>query len=454
LFDGLYIQDKIDWTQQYPVIKIDWSCIKHGSAEEMERSMSRFLIKVANGYQLTLTVGYAPEHLNELIELLHHKTGRQVVILVDEYDMPILDTLDNPDGIDEIRKFLQSFYKILKAADEHLHFVFLTGVSKFAGVSIFSGLNNLRDITLSEDFATICGYTQPELESYFSEHIDEVARYMQSDKPKALEDIRTWYNGYSWDGKTPVYNPFSTLLFFTEKQFDNYWFRTGTPTFLMELLKKRNQIKPVLEAITVSSNAFDSFDPIRIDEISLLFQTGYLTVKQKKLVSGRPQYTLGVPNSEVNESLLTYLFNAYSDYPVGRTDDIKRRMQQQLFKNDSAGLEQSLREMLAYIPYPLHIGKEAYYHSLLLLWLKLLGFDITGEIMTNAGRIDAVWQLPEQVIIAEVKFQPEKENIPKLLDEAIRQIKENRYAERFNTGQKVSLLGIAFAGNEIGCKFA
>jgi hypothetical protein len=245
------------------------------------------------------------------------------------------------------------------------------------------------------------------------------------------------------------------LLFFDKKQFDNYWFRTGTPTFLIEILKKRHQLQPVLEPITVESIVFESFDPVRIDEVPLLFQTGYLTVKQKKFVGAQPpKYTLGLPNNEVKQSLLTCLMNAYTDYPLYKTGDLKQRMQQQLRTGDAIGLEQSFREMLAYIPYPLHIGKEAYYHSLLLLCLKLLGFDITGETMTNLGRIDAVWQLPGHVIIVEIKYQPKKEKIENLLNTAIRQIKENRYAERFNDGQKVSLLGIAFAGKEIGCRFA
>jgi Holliday junction resolvase-like predicted endonuclease len=454
LFEGLYIQDKIDWTQQYPVIKIDWSCIKHGSAEEMERSMSDFLNEIAHKYQITLAKGYASDCFDELIRQLHQKTDRQVVILVDEYDMPIPDTLDKTERIDEIRKFLQSFYKILKAADEHLRFVFLTGVSKFAGVSVFSGLNNLNDITLDEKYASICGYTQPELESYFSEYIEETALYAQMSKTKLLDKIRFWYDGYSWDGKTPVYNPFSTLLFFDKRQFDNYWFRTGTPTFLIEILKRRNQLQPILEPITVESIVFESFDPQRIDEVPLLFQTGYLTIKHKKFVELEPEYTIGLPNNEVKQSLLTCLMNAYTDYPVYKTDGLKQRMQQQLFNNDAGGLEQSLREMLAYIPYPLHIGREAYYHSLLLLWLKLLGFDIIGEMMTNAGRIDAVWKFSGHTIIVEVKYQPKKAKIENLLNEALKQIKANRYAERFNDGQRISLLGVAFAGNEIGCKFA
>ena len=379
-------------------------------------------------------------------------TGRQVVVLIDEYDKPIVDNLTEPEIMEGNRKILHDFYQILKAADEHLRFIFLTGVSRFAGMSIFSGLNNLNDITLDEQFASICGYTQQELENCFSEHLEDVSRYLNMDKIQLLDGIRTWYNGYSWNGLTQVYNPFSTLLFFNKRQFDNYWFRTGTPTFLIETLKKRNQLNPVLEPLTVSSKVFESFDPVRISEISLLFQTGYLTIKHKDHRSIPPQYLLDIPNNEVKESLLEYLLNTYSNYPLEQTQDLKQRMQQQLLSGNTAALEQSLREMLAYIPYPLHIGQEAYYHSLMLLWLKLLGFDITGEITTNIGSIDAVWKFPGHIVVAEVKCQVKKGRMTALLDKAIKQIENKRYYERFMDEEKVSFLAVVFAEKEIGCR--
>jgi hypothetical protein len=374
------------------------------------------------------------------------------VVLVDEYDKPITENLTNPEVAKSNRDALHDFYQVLKAVDEHLRLIFLTGVSKFAGVSIFSGLNNLRDITLSENYSTICGYTQLELEHYFSAYFDNLSVKLNMPYQVLLDEIRTWYNGYSWDGKTTVYNPFSTLLLLAENQFDNYWFRTGTPTFLIELLKKNNQIRPLLEPVICDSSLFDSFDIVQINELSLLFQTGYLTIKQKEFISGRPQYTLGVPNSEVNESFLKYLLSAYSSYPIEREYELKNRMHRQLLSHDAAGFEQSVREMLAYIPYPLHIGKEAYYHSLFLLWLKLLGFEIQGEIITNLGRIDAVLKFPGHTVIAEIKYQTKKEKISVLLDKAIKQIKDKQYIDRFNDGQKISLLAVAFTGKEIGCR--
>jgi Holliday junction resolvase-like predicted endonuclease len=451
LFEGLYIHDKIDWAQ-HPVIRLDFGRFSNYTPEALTNSLYDFLNTVASEHGFSLEKIELPDRFVELISRLHVSYGRRTVVLIDEYDKPITDNLSEPDIMEENKKILHRFYQILKAADEHLRFVFLTGVSKFAGVSIFSGLNNLRDITLSEDYSTICGYTQSELEYNFSEYVSNLSEKLAMPRPVLLDEIRFWYNGYSWDGKTSVYNPFSTLLLFADEQFDNYWFRTGTPTFLIELLKERNQLRPVLDAVVVDSSAFDSFNPTLIGEIPLLFQTGYLTIKQKEFVFGRPQYTLGIPNSEVNESLLKYLLSAYSNYPVEQERELKARMQQQLLAGDATGLEQSLREMLAHIPYPLHIGKEAYYHSLLLLWLKLLGFDITGEVTTNIGRIDAVWKFSGHIVIAEVKYQPQEKKISTLLDKAIKQIKEKKYAEKFDKGQKISLLAVAFAGKEIGCR--
>ncbi|MDR1610591.1 MAG: ATP-binding protein [Candidatus Symbiothrix sp.] len=452
LFEGLYIYDHWDWTQQHPVIRLDFGGRSNKSAEILNLSLTKFVEAVAKEYGVSLTEAPLSDKFSELIEKLHVSTGKQVVVLIDEYDKPIIDNLSAPEVMEENKRILHDFYQRLKAADEHLRFIFLTGVSKFAGVSIFSGLNNLNDITLDERYASMCGYTQRELETNFVEYIDDVAQYMNTDKEKLLDDIRFWYNGYSWDGRTPVYNPFSTLLFFDKRQFDNYWFRTGTPTFLIETLMKRNQLKPILEPVITDSSIFESFNPVRISEIPLLFQTGYLTVKDKDFRSAPPQYILGIPNNEVKESLLKHLLSAYSYYPLESAQELRQRMQQQLLVGNAAGLEQSLREMLAYIPYPLHIGREAYYHSLMLLWLKLLGFDITGEVTSNIGSIDAVWKFSGHTIVAEVKCQVKKGRISTLLTKAIRQIEEKRYCERFMNEPKVSLLAVVFAEKEIGCR--
>ncbi|MDR1865768.1 MAG: ATP-binding protein [Bacteroidales bacterium] len=451
LFEGLWIYDKWDWTRQFPVIRIDWTRISHSDPEEMKGSLASYVRRIADNYQIQLVSASASDCFSELIEKLHRKTGEKVVILIDEYDKPVTSHLLD-EHLEPVRMLVHDFYQVMKGADEHIRFIFLTGVSKFAGLSVFSALNNPNDITLTEKYATICGYTQPELENYFTEYIDDTAQHLEMTRDELLSLIRTWYNGYSWDGKTAVYNPFSTLLFFDNQEFANYWFRTGTPTFLIRLIRKGHETGRILTPVTISANAFDSYDPKNIRVIPLMFQTGYLTIKKKILEKGRPLYTLEFPNAEVGEALMEQLFYAYTSYPVEETEDLRQRMWRQLRDHNTEGLEQCLREMIAAIPYLEVVKTEAWYHSVMLLWLRLLGFELTGELPTNFGRIDAVWFFPGHAIIVEVKSQPKQGDISKLLDAALKQIHEKRYYERFMGERQVSLLGVAFAGNEIGCR--
>jgi hypothetical protein len=455
LFENLYIYDQWDWTQQHPVVRIDWSNIKHSLPEEMEKDMSAFLNEIATRHQITLSREYASSCFKELIEQLHYKTGSKVVVLVDEYDMPILDALSKPaEDINEIRNFLQSFYKVLKGADEHLRFVFLTGVSKFTKVSIFSGLNNLNDITIDPNYTTICGYTQPELESYFDENIEQLAQIEHLSREELLQKIKYWYNGYSWDGITSVYNPFSTLLFFNKNQFSDYWFASGTPTFLVNIIKERNDVKLLLEPTQIQSSGFDSFDYQTMDTQLLSFQTGYLTIKkaERDPFDDIINYTLSVPNEEVRRALAEHLFVSYAAYPMTNTGPMRSRMLHQLLTGDSQAFERSLQEMFARIPYQLHIPREAYYHSLFLLWLNLLGFDVQAEVSTDKGRIDAVWTWNERVVIAEIKYIEEGLTEP-LLEEAFTQIIERRYFERYaGENRRIAFLAVAFAGKEIACR--
>jgi hypothetical protein len=359
--------------------------------------------------------------------------------------------LSNPDTLKANKDILHNFYQVLKAADKYLRFIFITGVSKFSGLSVFSALNNPHDITVSEDYATLCGYTQEELEKYFTAHIDNFARDNKISRQDLLDKIRRWYNGYSWDGKTSVYNPFSTLLLFAEKDFDNYWFRTGTPTFLMELLKSRNHITPILESVKADSGLLDGYDTADLDEVALLFQTGYLTIKD--INSSDPEnkeYILGIPNSEVRNAFFRHLLSAYSSYPVRNIQRLISEMQRQIYNSDASGLEQNLRMLLANIPYILHQKNEAYYHSMFLVWMKMLGFEPQGEVATNTGRIDSVLHHADLTVVAEIKYSAKK-GAERLLNEAMQQILDRKYYEKF-LDRKVILMAVAFAGKEVGCR--
>lgn len=452
LFEGLYIYDKWDWSKKHPVIRIDWTAIKHATTEEIERDLSAWLKRLARDNEITLFSEYASSCFGELIVELHRKTGEKVVVLIDEYDKPITDNLLNREIREGNKQALHDLYQVMKGADDHLRLIFLTGVSKFAGLSVFSALNNPEDITLSKDFAAICGITQEELERCFPEHLDVVAKELSKTRDELLDEIREWYNGYSWDGKTSVYNPFSVLLFLKQKVLKNFWFATGTPTFLIELLKKRNNIESYLQPIHAKDNIFSSYDPERLETIPLLFQTGYLTIKGVTLEDFELKYTLEAPNREVKKSFIENLFISYTNLPLDEMIRLQENMHRQIRTGDSAGLEQSLKAMIAHVPYQLHIEEEKYYHSLLLVWAYFMGFKAQGELPTNIGRIDLVWQLPDTTVVSEIKYHADKK-LDKLLDEAMNQISDRRYYEAYLAcSKKIILMGVAFSGKEIGCR--
>ncbi|MDR2383919.1 MAG: ATP-binding protein, partial [Prevotellaceae bacterium] len=296
----------------------------------------------------------------------------------------------------------------------------------------------------------ICGYTQKELECNFSEYIDSAAEYLTMTRDDLLDKIRYWYNGYTWDGKTAVYNPFSTMNFFKIQRFANYWFSTGTPSFLINIIQRRNSMEGVLEPIVVDESIFDEYNPANISEIPLLFQTGYLTIKHMELIDGCAQYTLSVPNSEVNRALLKCLLKAYGKYPDERyIDELRRTMQQQITACDESGFARSLEAMIATVPYELHIACESYYHSLMLIWMRLLGFKIRAEELNNLGRSDAVWEQPGLTVVAEIKYHAETK-IDIMLNEAMKQIHDRRYYNKYLG--KILLLGVAFSGKQPGCR--
>jgi hypothetical protein len=453
LFEGLYIYDKWDWEKKYPVIRIDWTLIKHKTPEDIEEDLSDVLRLKGESEDIRLTRKNASGCFGELIEKLHRKTGEKVVILIDEYDVPILDAMGKSgEEIKAMQEALHDIYKVMKGSDEFVKFIFLTGVSKFAGLSIFSALNNVKDITLAEEYAALCGITQKELESNFSEYLEVAAEKLSLSREKLLTDIRQWYNGYSWDGKTSVYNPFGTLLFFDGNKFRSYWFQTGTPTFLIDLIKKRNDLEIFLQPVWAQDAVFSSYDPERLETIPLLFQTGYLTIKTIKWEDNKPVYQLEPPNLEVRDAFIEHLFQSYTDLPMEEMARLHTDMRRQIKECDNKGLEQSLKAMIARVPNKLHIKRESYYHSLLLVWLNFLGFQPQGEISTNTGVIDAVWKSMGITVVTEIKHS-DKKSLGRLLNEATKQIhKKNYYEAYLSETNKIILLSVAFSKKEIACR--
>jgi hypothetical protein len=447
LFEGLWIYDKWDWAQPFPVIRIDWTLISHSGPEEMKVSLISYVRRIADNYQVKLVSESASDCFSELIEKLHRETGEKVVILIDEYDKPVTSHLFD-EHLKPVKTAVHDFYQVMKGADEHIRFIFLTGVSKFSGLSVFSALNNPDDITMR--YATICGYTQAELESNFSEYIDEAANEFEWTRERMLDRIRYFYDGYSWDGVTHVYNPFSTLRFFIERKLEDYWFKTGTPSFLIEILQRRNRTDVMLDRITVKGSLLDGYTPENPEEIPLLFQTGYLTVKgTSRDDEGIPYYTLGIPNNEVNDAFLTRLLLVYGQYPMQDMDKLRDSVARSLRDCDEQGFADCLEALVAAVPNELKMNCEAHYHALVLIWLRFLGLEVHPEVSNNFGRADAVWKQPGLTVVAELKYS-KKEDAETLLDRAMTQIHDKKYYRPYIG--KILLLGVAFSKTETRCR--
>ncbi len=435
LFEGLWIYDKIDWAT-YPVIRIDFTAdsVKEAGLKHAIRDM---IDMHAERFGISLTKGNNRGRLGELIIKLHELTGSQAVVLIDEYDKPIVDNLENIPQAEENRDILKDFYGVLKPLDPHLKFVFLTGVTKFSKIAIFSDLNNLNDITTHQAYSTMLGLTKEEINRSFADRIPDVCKQLSLTKEQFDEQLKFWYNGYSWDAKNFVYNPFSILRFFDAQQFENFWFSTGTPTFLVNFIKEKGIAAADIEQRVVDSTFFDKFDITDIDVIALLFQTGYLTIKTRDEYN---DYLLGYPNEEVRLSFMSNLLEAFSHRV---NSDVKPKiiaLREALKTNDIELFIDEINALFASIPHHIFIAnKEAYYHSIVYLALRLLGVYINTEVSTARGRIDAVVKTDDYLYVMEFKL------LPATAANALAQIKEKGYAEPYKTdARELILLGITF----------
>lgn len=435
LFQGLWIADQIDW-QPRPVILINFNALNYRD-KSLAQALAEHMDELARGHELTLT---ATDYKGKFRELIERLSGRgEVVLLVDEYDKPITDLLENDEKVQAHIDILKNFYAVLKGPEaDHLHFTLLTGVSKYGKISIFSDLNNLLDITLDARFATLLGYTQEELENYFAGYLDQLTVRYKSSRAALLEQIKFWYNGYSWDGERRLYVPFSTMTFLTQQTFDNHWFATATPTFLIKLLHRQQIPAYMLEEITADNKLLDSADVNRINAYALLFQTGYLTIKRIDSSPAGRVYELGYPNYEVAQA---FQYHLLADYLATEHDltsaTLLTNLRKALGTQNVAGFIAILQAVFATIPHHLFLPQEAYYHSIVYLILNLLGFHVYAERLTNLGRMDAVLETPDTVYILEFKMTT--------AEAAIQQIRTKRYAQSYQGhGKTIILLGIAF----------
>jgi hypothetical protein len=435
LFEGLWIYGRFEWNVE-PVIHLDFTAMAYDSGDALKESLCGAMGRIAEDYGIRLEAGHFKTRFSELIEKL--SAFGQVVILVDEYDKPIIDHIEDPGKVAVNRGILSDFYSVIKARDTNLKFVFITGVSKFSKVSVFSGLNNLNDITLDDDFATLLGYTEDELLRYFDSYLGQLAERMQLEPETLLDRVREIYDGYSWDGKSFVYNPFSILLLFDKMKFNNYWFATGTPTFLIKLLNEGKLDIRELENLKAGNLFFDSFDIDHIDPVALLFQTGYLTVKKEETAGMFVEYELSYPNCEVENAFLKYFLADKVGRSPNATDMMIRDIARKLTAGDIDGFFEAVSSVFASIPYDLFIGHlEAYYHTVIYLILKLVGIHILPEVHTNIGRTDAVIETDNAVYIMEFKMGTS--------EEAMAQIKEKKYYEPYlNSNKTITLCAAGF----------
>ncbi len=427
LFENTFIYDKWDWEQRFPIIRISFSRIDH-NIKGLAQAIHDELDRIAESHNISLRSTTYASKFDELIRELHQKYNQKVVVLIDEYDKPIIDHLSDEEIPIAVanQKTLKIFYSILKDADPHLKLVFITGVSKFTQVSIFSDLNNLYDLTIEPNFAGICGITNEELNQYFPKEIEK----FDADK------IKKWYDGYTWDLETYVYNPYSLLNFFRVQKFRNFWFETGTPTFLIEMAKREKFYR--LENVKATEEELKSFDVNNLNSKNILFQTGYLTFKSYN--ERRGIYTLSYPNQEVKQSYLEALANAFTDNSNKSTKIVAAQIEDALIEKDTEKLKETINALFASVPYDLwKKDNEHFYHAILHLTFKMMGIYTLSEVHSSRGRMDALVQLDNAIYAFEFKLD-------KTAEIAIQQIKNKGYLEPFrNENKPLIAIGVNFS---------
>ena len=478
LFRGLAIHDCWDWSVKHPVVRLSFGGGNFTEPEQLQATLMGQLDAVQRRTGVVSDYPTAPERFAHILEALHRQNGHRVVVLVDEYDKPILDALESPAVARENRDFLRGFYGVVKDADEHVRFAFLTGVSKFSKVSLFSGLNNLMDITLESRYSAICGYTESDLDDVFGPELPGLDR----------GQIREWYNGYAWLGEEKVYNPYDVLLLFLNRRFDAYWFETGTPRFLVDTLFERRVPSMALAQMVGSMELLSAFDVGQISTEALLFQTGYLTVRSVDGVTGERMYRLAYPNREVRQSLNRALLgNLVKD--VGRSLKNSIRLHELLTANDFDGMRELFQAFYASIPsdganakgsaatvggrsirgrygwdgggagtermrgtgpalgrYQWYTNNdiadyEGYYASVFYSYFAALGLDIVVEDSSSHGRLDMAVRANGHIYLFE--FKVAEQSPP---GSALKQLQSKDYAAKYRAaGEPIHLIGVEFS---------
>ena len=442
LFKGLWIAENPEWGwKPHPVVLLDFNGISHDTPENLRLGLEETLQNNAQKNEIRLKSSLLKEQFKELLLGLYHKTGTSGVLLIDEYDKPLIDHLGKGENALEIAKanrdILKHFFGVIKDGDVSaaLRLVFITGVSKFSRVSIFSELNNLEDLTMTETYADMLGYTREELERHFRPHVRQFAEKTGKSESEIMEMLERCYNGYRFSKRDiRVYNPFSVLSALKQRDFRNYWFETGTPTFLVNLMKDSDYPVAKIENLQLDEHIFSVYEIERLQPEALLYQTGYITIRDVEDNIFSFQY----PNQEVRISFLKFLMFSY--IPGNGSDkSLFLRLSGFLKQENADAFIGTISAIFASIPYALETKRdEAYFHTIFYLVVCASGVNARSEIMTCRGRIDLVMEFSDKVYIIEFKCDQSAQA-------GIDQIREKGYADRYRQGgKKIILMGISF----------
>ena len=438
LFEGLAIEKlEQEWTE-YPVLHFSMASGKHMEKEQLQRYLLYILKDNEERYGIECDSIDPNIRLSYLIKALYKKTGKQVVVLIDEYDAPMLDVVHEKESLDVLRNIMRNFYSPLKDSEPMLRFVFLTGITKFSQVSIFSELNNITNISMDNEYAGICGITKEELLTQMSEDIDMLAEAQGLSREVTIAKLKEYYDGYHFSPASPdVFNPFSLLNCFSKKDFGAYWFASGTPTYLINMMKKYEVLPSDISRVEADESEFDAPTENMTTIMPLLYQSGYITIKDYDREFN--YYTLDVPNKEVKVGLTKALIPSYVTQNTLATTNTARRIAQCLAKKDMEGALQLLKTYLGTVPYCNNTRYEGHYQQVLFIIFSLLtDYLVDVEVHTPNGRVDIVMLSRTNLYLIEVKMNKDAQT-------AMQQINLNDYRQRFAlSGKPVVKVGINF----------
>jgi hypothetical protein len=453
LFENLYIGKETNYSfEKYPVLQFNLASYGH-QVEKLEPELMRQLQQYANQFEVSIDTISLSTAFKTLVTEISRKDS-PVVILIDEYDKPMVDFIDDIKKAKVNQEILRDFFSPLKEleAQGNLRFLFITGVSKFSKISLFSDLNNLTDLTIDPLAYDLLGITQKELVHYFEEHIDYAAGEIGIPRSELLKGLKLWYNGYSYDAKTFLYNPLSLLNFFQKAYFGNFWFATGTPTFLVNTIRDKGINPRDLEKNEVDNSFFDKFSMEGLDMVGLLFQTGYLTIKSQRRRKFEPLYQLDYPNIEVKKAFFHNLLQAFAYKTPSTVGGILIKMERGLEEGNPQLFIDQLRILLSDISYHLLPKKkknqgefeawEGYFHTIVYLITSFMGLYVKSEITSHKGRLDLLVETTNFLYLMEFKLDEPAQN-------AIKQIKDRQYAAAYlNSPKTIYLVGVGFSREE------